>query len=300
MESILILLSTYNGANYLETQLKSLYSQKNVNINILVRDDGSTDGTHMILERWEKRGLLSWYTGRNLKPALSFMDLVFSAPPYKYYAFCDQDDVWEPDKLNIAIERLKKLPNDKEALYCSALNIVDEQLKFLKIKKIENIYSLGEALIRNNIVGCTMVLNKKLVDSLREHLPKYIEMHDSWIYKVCLVIGGNIIVDNLSYINYRQHTGNVVGARNGYMKKIKFRIKLLLTNKENKSLKTSKELLDGYSEKISISDRELLLKVLQYKNSIKSKLSLIKDDRMKFKKVRHKIFFLIDVFFERF
>ena len=95
MNKILILMSTYNGEKYLSEQLNSLLLQENVNIKILIRDDGSTDNTHKILNFYSSNyPNISWYTGENKGPALSFMDLLFNAPESDYYAFCDQDDVW--------------------------------------------------------------------------------------------------------------------------------------------------------------------------------------------------------------
>ena len=96
-KKVLILLSTYNGERYIKEQIESLLKQENVKVSILVRDDGSTDGTINILNEYQKQGKLKWYTGENLKPAKSFMNLVENAPEYEYYAFCDQDDVWLKD-----------------------------------------------------------------------------------------------------------------------------------------------------------------------------------------------------------
>ena len=90
---ICILLSAYNGEKYIEEQLESLVGQQEVAADILVRDDGSSDKTHEILDKWQNKGLLKWYKGENLGFAKSFMDLVQRAGDYEYYAFCDQDDI---------------------------------------------------------------------------------------------------------------------------------------------------------------------------------------------------------------
>ena len=79
MKNVLVMLSTYNGEKYLREQIESVLKQENVKISILVRDDGSTDNTCNILEEYQKKGLLRWYTGKNLKPAKSFIDLIFHA-----------------------------------------------------------------------------------------------------------------------------------------------------------------------------------------------------------------------------
>ena len=119
---IYILLSTYNGEHYLNEQIESLVRQVDVNYKILVRDDGSKDSTHVILNKWQQLGFLTWYRGENIGFAESFMDLVQKAPKADYYAFCDQDDIWLPNKLKAAVEKLELLKSGPQ-LYCSNLFI---------------------------------------------------------------------------------------------------------------------------------------------------------------------------------
>ena len=105
-EKVLVLMSTYNGEQYLQQQIDSIITQKNVDVELLVRDDGSTDKTIDILKDYQQKGLLSYYAGENLKPQLSFLHLLRHAPECKYYAFADQDDVWLEDKLSSGIEAI--------------------------------------------------------------------------------------------------------------------------------------------------------------------------------------------------
>ena len=99
---VCVLISTYNGEKFLDEQIASILAQKGVEVDILVRDDGSSDMTCSLLERWQKEGKLKWYKGENLGFARSFMNLLKTASVYDYYAFCDQDDVWLPEKLKKA------------------------------------------------------------------------------------------------------------------------------------------------------------------------------------------------------
>ena len=125
---ICVMLSSYNGEKYIKEQIDSILAQKiDGEMILLVRDDGSTDETKQILNEYRsKYNNISWYTGDNLKAAKSFWDLVNSAPDADYYAFCDQDDVWYPDKLVRAINALEKeaIP----ALYASNVVVVDQNL----------------------------------------------------------------------------------------------------------------------------------------------------------------------------
>ena len=116
---VTILMSTYNGEDFLEEQLQSLLSQQDVETHILVRDDGSTDRTRDILDHWQDAGKLTWYGGDNLGWAMSFMHLLIHAQPdADYYAFCDQDDIWLPDKLSRAVSMIEQQEQEC-VLYCS-------------------------------------------------------------------------------------------------------------------------------------------------------------------------------------
>ena len=124
MDKVVVLLSTYNGEKFLEEQLRSLQGQIGVDVTVLVRDDGSTDNTHAILDEWSKNGFLSWYTGPNLGPAKSFLDLLCNAPDADYYAFCDQDDVWHKDKVKTFLCEINATKKD---LYFSDGILVDAE-----------------------------------------------------------------------------------------------------------------------------------------------------------------------------
>ena len=215
---VCILMSTYNGEKYLEEQLESLVRQERVEMRILVRDDGSKDTTCDILNKWQEKGLLTWYTDENKGPAQSFMDLIYKAPEADYYAFCDQDDVWLPDKLKVAIEKLEALPDiaTVPAMYFSTQMLVDADLNELGVNQIDYNFTFGESLLRNPAGGCTTVLNRVLREELAAYHPDFVSMHDSWAYRVCLAIGGHAVYDPVPHILYRQHGHNVVGGKKSF------------------------------------------------------------------------------------
>ena len=127
---VAVLMSTYNGENYMKEQIESILNQRgNFELDLWVRDDGSTDATKKILMQYEIEKKLHWYEGRNLKPALSFMDLIKHCENYDYYAFADQDDYWMPDKLLTGIMQIKDIKTP--SLYCSNAELVDDNLKSL-------------------------------------------------------------------------------------------------------------------------------------------------------------------------
>lgn len=215
MARVLILMSTYNGEKYLETQIESLLHQKSVDVDILVRDDGSKDNTLSILEKYQKKGLLKWYQGENLRPAKSFLDLLYNCPrEYDYYAFCDQDDYWLPEKMASAVNKLSDHA-EVPALYFCDLQIVNSTLEPIhEAHNFQKGIQVPQMLLAFSIPGCTMVMNQKLHESIIKYQPdpNAVTMHDCWVYYICAYIGGKLLGDSNCLIQYRQHGQNAVGA----------------------------------------------------------------------------------------
>ena len=215
-------MSVFNGHQYIDEQIKSLLGQTDVDLRILVRDDGSTDGTQNILDKWKSEIDLDWYSGNNLGPARSFLDLVKNAPVADYYAFCDQDDWWMPEKLAVAVKALSSL--EGPALYCSNFQLADALLNPIPTVFHDPVISLPSFLVSNFVTGCTEVMNKKFTDILKGCDPDFLMMHDSWTAKACLAIGGNVIFDVEPHILYRQHGSNVIGGESHPWLKFRRRI----------------------------------------------------------------------------
>lgn len=300
MKKVQILLSTYNGEKYIKDQIESLQKQKGIELSILVRDDGSTDSTTKMLSEWQDEGILKWYQGKNLGPAKSFMNLVCNSSEADYYAFCDQDDVWEEDKVLRAIEKLEKNSSSKPSMYFSKAQLVNENLVPVKNNKYpKRAYTFGEALIKNNCTGCTMVFNRMLLEIIKKYQPSFLTMHDYWIYLVCLSIGGTVIYDEKSYIKYRQHNNNVVGGKRKIIKEYCNKYMMLVNRCKDRS-KLAKELKYGYYSLMPDENRLIIDKVTYYDKSIKYKLKLIFDKNIKTNTLWNNILFIIAVLFEAF
>lgn len=274
MEKVLVLLSTFNGEKYIEAQLQSLLTQKGVNVEILVRDDGSTDKTRSILDAWQKKGLLTWYSGSNLGPGKSFMDLLSKAQESDYYAFCDQDDVWLPNKLAVAVDKL--MGHEQEvALYLSKTKLVDADLNEIDSHSNHYYYTFGESFLRNPATGCTMVFNHKLKNVVVSYQPSFLYMHDGWVYKICLMLNGFLYADQESYILYRQHQQNVVGGGRSFIKRWKRRYNVFVKRNAGVRYLTNKELYKGYSKIIPNENKQLMEACLHYKDSLWSKFHFV-------------------------
>lgn len=246
MEKMTVLLSTYNGEMYLEALLASLTTQIFPISTILVRDDSSTDGTCDILTKWQNSNLLKWYSGDNLGPARSFRDLICKAPDSDYYAFCDQDDVWMSDKLSVATDALKPY-DDIPAMYCGAYQMTDSSLSPIYTKPFVPIIDIYHAVIENVATGCTVVFNRKLMEVIRAYNPEFCIMHDEWLYKVCVAIGGKVIYDKTPHIYYRQHGNNVIGGINdSFANRILTRFRKMFSTSTHYRRRVISEILRGY------------------------------------------------------
>lgn len=218
MPPLHVLLATYNGARFLPEQLESLTSQQGAEWNLLWRDDGSADGTTVLLEDFGHR------TGRAFRAETppgragvlgSFMHLLAAAPAGGHYAFCDQDDVWMPDKLARAQAALSAMPAERPALYCGRQRLVDATLRPTGLSPLPR-RPLGfrNALVQNVVTGCTLVLNeaaRRLV--LAAPPPPPGTLHDWWCYLLVSGAGGALRFDPEPGILYRQHGSNQVGTQ---------------------------------------------------------------------------------------
>lgn len=214
MEKVQVLLSTYQGEQFLEEQMESLLRQTWKNLEILVRDDGSKDNTRKILEHYsENYENIRYYPGKNIGVTKSFFELLAKSDA-EYVAFCDQDDVWLEHKIEAAVRKLKKAKGP--ALYCSNKILVDQNLHPMKKQDRKQLRpGFGNAVVECICTGCTAVLNRELADMISARLPEHAILHDWWTY-LAATYTGKVIFDKHAYILYRQHEGNVVGAKGGF------------------------------------------------------------------------------------
>jgi rhamnosyltransferase len=301
MEKVIVLLSTYNGGAYLVEQLYSLSAQCDVDVEIIVRDDGSTDETVNILNEWQSRGALRWYSGENLGSAGSFMDLLYNAPDADYYAFCDQDDVWFPDKLQRAVRMLKEDGNENApTLYFSAQTLVDSDKNIIGYNIPERLFTFGESILRNPASGCTMVFGRDFRNLIVRERPDYVYMHDMWLYMVCLSVGGALLFDPVPSMLYRQHSKNVVGCNQSFFQKMLRRFRMFLDGKDSIRMKTCEQLLKCYSKDMPERHVDILNSIMQYRSSIKNKLKLLRFKEINTTSCFARCFFCISVFANRY
>lgn len=273
---IAVLMSTYNGEKFIVEQIESILSQKcEVDFDLWVRDDGSTDGTIEILNRYKEADKLDWYTGDNLKPAKSFLDLLMHCRDYDFYAFADQDDYWYSDKLQRGINSIKDI--DNEALYFSNARLVDENrtsLGRLVYRHQINcdFYSLVTA---GGVLGCTIMFNRQLANRICDAgLPDKITMHDCYASIVCTIFDGSIVYDEEPTMDYRQHSSNVVGSQSNKIGALKNRFKMIFTPAAVSIAEQAASILNIYTDKLSEEKSQWLRKVADYKKGFGRALRL--------------------------
>ncbi|CAI8773680.1 MULTISPECIES: glycosyltransferase family 2 protein [Pseudomonas syringae group] len=209
---------TYNGAAYLREQLESFAAQTFSDWVLYVSDDASTDDTLRILSDyqvlWGNQRLVI-FNGPCKGFAENFISLV-QRPEIEadYFAFSDQDDVWFSDKLERSVNRLEHLDSSKPALYCSRTRLVDADLKVIGVSPLfSKPPSFKNALVQSLAGANTMLINQTargLLVRLPEHSP--LIAHDWLTYLLVTGCGGEVCYDAQPCLDYRQHSGNLIGA----------------------------------------------------------------------------------------
>ena len=243
---IAVIMSTYNGEKYLAEQIDSILNQQNIEIELFIRDDGSKDNTRAILKQYSnERENVHIECGENLGFAKSFISMLRDAGDYDYYAFSDQDDFWEKNKLAAAIEKLEETigGSQKPVLYYSNLNVSNANLEVLKRTKLEKRKrTLESTFMRRSVAGCTMVLNKRLKQLLYEKTLSdevLVRGHDSFIHSLCYSVKSEVVVDENAYIKYRQHTDNTSGSSDGVIKRVKKEVRDISRHRGGESILAS-------------------------------------------------------------
>lgn len=218
-----ILLATYQGASYIKAQIQSILNQTYPYIHLWIRDDGSSDITPNLIEQ-----IASFYPDRisiipshkNLGIRGNFSELMAYSKA-KYIMFSDQDDIWLPEKIELSLNAMKKMEKDHgdqtPLLVHTDLKIVRNDLSLISNSFWEyarlnpNATSLNRLLTQNVLTGCTMLLNRPLVN-LSLPIPKGSIMHDWWIALVAAAFGQITHVQTPTML-YRQHNSNDIGAK---------------------------------------------------------------------------------------
>jgi glycosyltransferase involved in cell wall biosynthesis len=241
-----ILLAAYNGQAYLKEQIDSVLAQSNQDWRLIIRDDGSSDNTVSILEKYkaehpDKIKLISDSDG-NLGASLNFGRLLEQTDA-EYIMFSDQDDIWLPNKIELTLNAMKateQIYPDKPVLVHTDLKVADSDLNIIadSMWTYQKLFpeagnDLNRAMAQNVVTGCTVMINKK-ARAISIPVPDEAIMYDWWLaLNVCR--HGKIVYVSIPSVLYRQHSKNRVGAQKArkinivhFLKKL-CRIKKLLS-----------------------------------------------------------------------
>ncbi|MCC5926297.1 MAG: glycosyltransferase family 2 protein [Bacteroidetes bacterium] len=273
---IAVLLSSYNGSAYIEEQLLSILNQTGVLVSVFVRDDGSTDKTLQILNKFEDAGSIYLFAEDNIGVTNSFFRLLeLAGSDYEFYAFADQDDVWKADKLLRACTRLGEEAKSTPGMFYSRLEFVDQKLRHLGYSTIPTTRGFSNALVQNQATGCTVVLNRFARDLVCERIPPWCLMHDWWCYLVISAFG-KVFYDEHPAILYRKHGNNVTPATPYFILELYARTRRFLGENDipEKVSDQARLFFELYGERLAEDKRHLIQTFLKIrKEGILGRLS---------------------------
>lgn len=285
-KTINVLLSTYNGEKYLQEQIESILAQSNVEVQIFIRDDGSTDGSLAILKQYKLQEKIHIIYGENIGWRRSFFELVESVPysAGQFYAFADQDDVWQPLKLIKAADKLEN--THCPAVYHSNMTLVDSAMNFVSYRYPKG-YSpntkMPNAFFDGIGTGATIVFNSMMLQLLQQYTPTRATAHDAYIIALGNLLG-KVIYDSNSYILYRRHSSTATGFGKKTVQEepsMTMRFKRYRRSPSNPYSIRADMILSGYGEKISSIDYQLLRHISSYQKKFRSRLYLLFSPKIK-------------------
>lgn len=217
-----VILAAHNGAKFIRQQIQSILEQSHYSLNLIVTDDGSTDETSEIVNAIANSdSRVSYHICYNSHGVVQNFNNGIKFSSADYILFCDQDDVWEKNKIESMLNEIcsKEIVDGKKkpCLGFSNLKVVDEELNIIHNDfyvysnlNPNNNLKLEYLTWRSSVYGCTVIMNSLLL-KIAGDVPKNIAMHDHW-YAFQAALYGKVFYYSHALVNYRQHPENVVGA----------------------------------------------------------------------------------------
>lgn len=297
MDKVVVLMSAYNGEAYIVEQIDSIVAQKDVDVTLVVRDDGSTDATWSIIQAYKENKpdkSIELIRGNNIGYVKSFHELVvYGIKKYHdcYFAFSDHDDVWLDDKLSTAVCQLKDRHIDKSlpALYCSNAMMVNVELEEMGLfRKTTPMITPQRCLIHNIVTGCTAVFNVKAAEIFANYQISDIAVHDQYLYIICVLLG-TVIYDPVPHILYRQHGRNQIG-KPSLSKRLADSFKKLFQDTHSLEYRAQR-IFATLNEFLPADERRIVLELAEYKQSVRKRLKLFCDLEFSYSTIRDNILF---------
>lgn len=265
---VVILMATYNGEKYLAEQLDSFSNQDFKNIQLLISDDGSTDKTLEMIEKFQKKwgeNKVFVLSGPKQGFAKNFLHLVQSVEEVLkiddsyYFAYADQDDIWCKDKISTALKELSLLNNTKPNLFCTRTRLINESGDVIGFSPVfAKPPTFKNALLQNIAGGNTMVFNFKTFELIK-NTPQMTQIvsHDWWTYLLVTGAQGQVIYSPIPSMDYRQHEKNLIGSNMGFVARL-FRMKALLKGRFLNWNSINLAALSAYSQVLSSENQKIV------------------------------------------
>lgn len=260
---VAVVMSTYNGEKYLREQLDSILGQDYPRIILLIRDDGSTDGTKALLEQYAlERPNVRLIVGSNIGVVPSFFEcLKHVGSDAAYVAFSDQDDIWHKDKISRAVKALQTEDPDIPLLYFSERNYCDESLKNPSPSHLNKRgVSFDLSLFDNVCPGNTIVINREMLKLLDRTNPLDVYYHDWWMELLASCFG-KVLYDKDPTLEYRRLESSVSPSGKKGIPLLSYRLhEFLSSNKLTRIQKQNMAFLDTFGSYMPKEHRGLLEK----------------------------------------
>lgn len=263
-----ILLSTYNGANYIRKQLESIIAQTYEDYKVYIRDDGSTDNTSDIIEQTirasGKQEKFVFIKGENLGFCKSFFELLKNSTDGDYWAFCDQDDYWRPEKIQWAVAMMEEKTEELPLMYSGNFYFVNQNMEYIKDYNLDlKGYDFRKSITSSICYGFTCVINGRLRELLLKSNFQNIQSHDWYAAMVATAFGG-IIADRRIVAFHIVHNNN--DSPTNLWEKIKRGLQLF--GQESFYTMNCREFYDSYRELLNAQQENLLKKFLNYRYNL--------------------------------
>ncbi|MDJ0613693.1 MAG: glycosyltransferase family 2 protein [Rhizobiaceae bacterium] len=269
-----VLLATWNGERFISEQLQSLQAQTVDHIDLWISDDGSSDQTLNLIQEFSKE----WTKGKlevlhhdrsNSKDVENseygsnenFRSLILNKNiDADYYSFCDQDDVWDRDKLERAAGWLENQGDDLPNLYCSRTRIID---KYGNVTGKAPLFSrppnFKNAIVQNIAAGNTIVMNAQAMKLVRASARSAnFTSHDWWCYMVVSAHGGSVKYDEIPSLSYRQHDANLIGENSSWKARMT-RLRQVLEGRFKRWNDANRNALNSIEADLPLQTRQLLV-----------------------------------------
>lgn len=216
-----ILLPIYNGEKYLCQQIDSIFKQTYTDWWVLIRDDGSNDHSLEIAKRYSEmypHKVSLFYDAKGNLGLSDCLNILLSHSCSDYFMFCDQDDIWEPNKIEVSMQEMKRFEQiypERPILVCSDACCVDDNGQLLypsffdNQKFVDTTGDVHKMLALNIVQGSTALMNKRVKEVIYK-MPNGL-YHDWWT-AVNVAYYGKVSYIHQPLLRYRQHHSNVVGA----------------------------------------------------------------------------------------